>query len=168
MNSFVNFKTRINNGTSILFDFRIQDLSWTRTASSFIIKLIRFRAPWTTTVPTSADNGYPGQGHQNVRLFNKKCRSFANKNINPKKIKWSLYHPRRSKNIDEDFFVASNFKSENSETTECALFEGFFGWKVDNVKKDFANGDYFEGELVNGVRHGKGTYRFKVRSYSST
>ena len=48
------------------------------------------------------------------------------KNKSPKKIKWSLYHPRRSKNIDEDFFVSSKFKSESPQIKESVLFDGFF------------------------------------------
>ena len=84
------------------------------------------------------------------------------KNISPKKIKWSLYHPRRSKNIDEDFFSNSKSKNESSETKEVVIVGGLFDYKIENVKKLFANGDSFEGEMINGVRHGKGTYLFKV------
>ena len=84
------------------------------------------------------------------------------KNISPKKIKWSLYHPKRSKNIDGDFFANSKSKNESSETKESFLFDGFLDYKIENVKKLFANGDSFEGEMINGVRHGKGTYLFKV------
>ena len=84
------------------------------------------------------------------------------KNISPKKIKWSLYHPRRSKNIDENFFVDSKFKNENCQIKESVLFDGFFE-KIEKVKKRFSNGDSFEGVLINNVRHGKGIYRFKVR-----
>ena len=84
------------------------------------------------------------------------------KNISPKKIKWSLYHPKRSKNIDVNFFINSKFKNESSQIKESVLFDGFFN-KIEKVKKHFANGDFFEGELINNVRHGRGIYRFKVR-----
>ena len=166
VNSFVNFKTRINNGISILFDFRIQNFPRTRSASCFINHAIRFREPLTTTVYSrlSMDDGDPGQGLQNVRLFNKKCKSIQSKNISPKKIKWSLYHPKQSKNIDEKFFAVSKFKSENVVIRESFLFDGSYD-RIENTKKVFDNGDSFEGELFNGVRHGKGTYRFKVRSF---